>query len=106
MKTLTIIIIIAITAIFGFYIIQALGAKTTGNTIAENTDNSKITLQVNIPCEGHAGLITYELQKLEGISSVNFKYSNLFDVYYDSSKISKQEILNAEIFREYPAKII
>ena len=74
--------------------------------IVEKTNLSSITLKVDIPCSGHAPLITSELKKIEGIEEVKFSFPNLFDVKYDSSKASKKEILSLEIFNTYKAEVI
>ncbi|MFH0905722.1 MAG: cation transporter [archaeon] len=72
----------------------------TKNTISE------IKLQVNIPCSGHAQLISSELKKLNGISSVVYSSPNYFTINYNSSIVSKEEILEIVVFKEYPATII
>jgi len=74
--------------------------------IVEKTNLSSITLKVDIPCSGHAPLITSELKKIEGIEEGKFSFPNLFDVKYDSSKASKKEILSLEIFNTYKAEVI
>jgi copper chaperone CopZ len=64
-----------------------------------------ITLEVQIPCSGHAPLITEELNKINGIKSIQFRLPNLFDITYDSGKTSKEKILSLEIFNTYKATI-
>lgn len=66
---------------------------------------SSLTLQVAIPCPGHAPLISDELRKLSGILNVKFNFPNYFDVSYDPNRISKQEILSLEAFKTYRADI-
>jgi len=66
---------------------------------------SKITLAVQIPCSGHAPLISGELKKLPGISGVTFSQPNLFEVSYDPAKVTKQQILGLEVFKTYPATV-
>jgi len=81
----------------------------TGNLIgvaANNNTLSSLKLQVSIPCSGHAPLITGELKKLDGVSSVKFSLPNVFDVSYDSSKTSKQQITDLEIFKTYKATVL
>ena len=105
MKKFTLVIIaIMLILIFGFYTINSFKAAGTGN--AGQDDNlTKVTLKVDIPCPGHASLIQGYLIKA-GVSEVKFKAPNLFDVYYDQSRISKDQIMSVSIFQEYPAKII
>ena len=111
-KYIFIIIAVLIIAVaLGAYVI---GNKTdTSRNIINNNDNAnngeaneKLTLLVNIPCSGHAGLIKYGLSQNEGIKSITFRAPNMFDIYYSPDKISKEKILGMEIFKDYPAKII
>ncbi|MFA5764154.1 MAG: heavy-metal-associated domain-containing protein [archaeon] len=46
----------------------------------ENIAEKVITLQVDIPCPGHASLITNELKTIKGVTGVRFNFPNLFDV--------------------------
>lgn len=64
-----------------------------------------VTLNVDIPCPGHATLIISELKKLPGIFSVTFRFPNRFEIQYDVTKVSLQEILNLDIFKTYKASI-
>jgi hypothetical protein len=67
---------------------------------------SLMTLEVAIPCPGHATLIISELKKLPGVMSVNFKFPNLFEVVYNQEKTSKKEILDLEIFQTFKVKTL
>ena len=67
---------------------------------------SKLSLRVDIPCPGHAPLISGELKKIAGVESVNFRFPNLFDVEYDSSKTSQQQILGISVFETYKASVL
>jgi len=89
----------------------ALAAPTNNATgafaLAGTGDSglSQITLAVQIPCSGHAPLISGELKTLPGINSVTFSLPNLFDITYDPAKTTKQEILGLEIFKTYAATV-
>jgi len=105
------IFIVAAALVIGIAIIGYVignNTNTSGSTInnGSKSQTAKLTLEVSIPCSGHAGLIESEMQKLEGIENVSFRAPNLFDVYYNSDKISKENILSTGIFKEYPAKIV
>jgi copper chaperone CopZ len=65
-----------------------------------------LTIKVDIPCSGHAPLITTELYKLNGIKNVKFTPANQFTVSYDPSVTTKDGILSLGIFKTYPAKDI
>lgn len=76
-----------------------------GYAVLEPASISELTLKVSIPCPGHAPLITGELNKVYGVTSVKFSFPNYFDVAYDHSKVSKQEILSLDVFKTYKAVI-
>jgi hypothetical protein len=67
---------------------------------------ASLRLSVEIPCSGHAPLITDEIKKLDGIVSIKFSIPNTFDVTYDSSKLSAKDITGLEIFKTYKATIL
>lgn len=67
---------------------------------------STLTLQVSIPCPGHAPLITQEVNKIDGVEGVHFRFPNLFDISYDLAKTSKQDILNLDVFNTYKATVV
>ena len=62
-------------------------------------------LSVDIPCPGHAPLITGELNTIDGVLGVEFSFPNDFAVTYDSLKTSESEILGLEVFRTYKATV-
>lgn len=86
----------------------SVAQSPTGNLISATNVNSlsSIRLSVDIPCSGHAPLISDELKKIIGISSVQFSLPNVFDVKYDSSKTNKDQILSLEIFKTYKATVL
>ncbi|MFH1235234.1 MAG: hypothetical protein V1493_06490 [Candidatus Diapherotrites archaeon] len=67
---------------------------------------STIKLQVEIPCSGHAPLISGELKKIEGVSGVRFDSPNYFEVAFDPLKTSEQKILALEVFQTYKATVV
>ncbi|MBU1939489.1 cation transporter [Candidatus Micrarchaeota archaeon] len=69
-------------------------------------DYSVMRLQVNIPCPGHAPLISGDLKTISGVTGVKFEFPNYFDVAFDSEKTSRDEILALEVFDTYPATVV
>jgi len=67
---------------------------------------SSLKLSVDIPCPGHAPLISSELKTIEGVIDVKFDFPNNFNVKYDPKKTSKQEILSLEVFKTYKANVL
>jgi len=85
------------------------GLSITGAfaAVAESTDSvGSLTLQVSIPCPGHAPLITGELKSIRGVESVKFRFPNFFDVGYNPSQTSKQQILSLDVFNTYKASVM
>jgi copper chaperone CopZ len=67
---------------------------------------SSIKLKVDIPCSGHASLISGELKTIDGVDGVQFSLPNTFDVTYDTTKTSKDQILSLEVFKTYKATVL
>ena len=75
--------------------------------ITQAGDREKLlSIKVDIPCPGHASLITKEINKIVGIEKINYRFPDLFDIYYDFERTIEGEILSLEIFNIYPATII
>jgi len=88
--------------------VSATGAAVSNGVGLTNTDLSKypsLTLDVDIPCSGHAPLITGELKKVNGVLDVKYQ-SGKFNVIYDSAQTSKEKILLIDIFKTYPATVM
>lgn len=75
--------------------------SATGNIVLES--DSMITLKVDIPCPGHAPLISGELEKVKGVKGIKFRFPNYFDVAYENSQ-TINDIKNLEVFDSYPIK--
>ena len=67
---------------------------------------STLNISVAIPCSGHAPLIIDEVKKVNGVKSITFEMSNKFHITYDATITSKEKILGASIFKDFPAKEI
>ncbi len=78
----------------------------TGAAIGLQDNMASLRLQVDIPCTGHATLISGELKKISGVASIQFSLPNYFDVKYDPSQTTKAEILSLEVFKTYAAKVV
>ncbi|MBM3250657.1 MAG: hypothetical protein FJZ07_00215 [Candidatus Nealsonbacteria bacterium] len=64
-----------------------------------------LSIKVDIPCPGHASLITGELKKISGVGSVGYRFPNLFDISYEYEKTSKENILALDVFDTYKATV-
>ncbi len=67
---------------------------------------STLKLQVDIPCSGHATLISGDLKEISGVVGIQFSLPNIFDVTYDPSKTSEQQILALDVFKTYKATVL
>lgn len=102
---------IAVNLLFFFVIFPwaaNLGlSKNAGPAVlAEKNNFSTITLEVQIPCSGHAPLISDELKKLPGIGGIEFQLPNRFVVDYDSSRVNPSQITSTDVFKNFPVKIV
>lgn len=86
----------------------ASGLNTTNQnlTVGQSATTATFKISVEIPCSGHASLISGELKKVSGVSKVTFGMPNQFTVTYDTTKTTQEQILGISVFKEYPAKII
>jgi hypothetical protein len=76
--------------------------SATGNVVSDGLN--KITLKVDIPCPGHAPLITGELKTINGVENVKFSFPDYFEVSF-SGATSQKEMLSLEVFDSYPATV-
>jgi copper ion binding protein len=87
--------------------VSAQPTGVTGAAIGIGSSNlSSLKLKVDIPCPGHAPLISSELKAIDGVIDVKFDFPNNFVVRYDPAKTSKQEILALEVFKTYKATVL
>ena len=69
-----------------FFLVFPYTATITGGVTAGDALNSDLlSISVDIPCPGHAPLITNELNSINGVKGNEYSFPNNFDVYYDSS---------------------
>lgn len=94
---------IAVNLLFFMVIFPLAANMVSAQAQPTPSGPATIALKVAIPCPGHASLITGELYTIQGVQSVKFRLPNLFDVMYDPSKTSKEDILSLSIFKEYSA---
>ncbi len=85
-------------------LITACTQTPTGNTIA--TGEQELTLEVDIPCPGHASLITQELYTIDGVVDVKYRLPDLYDITYDPTVTSEEEIKDLDVFNEYPCQAV
>lgn len=62
------------------------------------------SLEVQIPCPGHAPLVISELERLNGIQSISFQTPDTFRIAYNPEKTSIDKIGATEIFKTFKIK--
>ena len=72
---------------------------------ADSATAKATTLQVAIPCPGHAPLIIDELRRVDGVVGVRYQGPNLFQVRYDPARLTVDKILAQEVFKAFPAQV-
>ncbi len=101
-------ITVGINLVLFFFVFPMLAnLSPTGALVGvADSDLSTLNMKVDIPCPGHAPLITSELKTLPGIAFVKFSFPENFEVKYDERITTKTEMLSLEVFEEYPATIL
>jgi hypothetical protein len=87
--------------LFLFLLVFPLLTNASQGELGDNL----LVLKVDIPCSGHAPLISYEIKTLPGVKTVKYGMFNTFDITY-SSETSKEDILSLKVFETYPAVFI
>lgn len=90
----------------------SLAENSEGNLASSNLglasgieQSSLLKIKVDIPCPGHAPLISNELKTIAGLESVKYDFPNYFTITYNSLA-NKDQILALEVFNEYPAEVL
>lgn len=87
-----------------FFLIFPMLANVASAAPSDLSGLSLMQMTVDIPCPGHAPLISNEVSGVLGVEGVEYSFPNKFDVYY-SGEI-EGEILSLEVFDEYPANVV
>jgi hypothetical protein len=88
-----------------FFFIFPFLANFTGASVGDISDLELLKISVDIPCPGHAPLISSELSTIDGVEGVEYSFPSDFEIYYNGLT-DVGEILSLEVFNEYPASIL
>lgn len=80
-------------------------ASAVQKELSQNNNLSELSLDVQIPCSGHAPLIIDEIKKNCDVQSVTFSTPNTFDIKYDPQKTTPEKIAALDIFKTYKATL-
>ena len=86
-------------------VVQGPASIGTQNLSLEGSTQT-ITLQAQIPCQGHTSYMIGEITKLTGVTNVKAIEWNKFEVNFDATKTSKDQILKASILSTYSATLL
>ena len=89
-----------------FVLIPAVVNITPQKASAQNNQLAELSLNVKIPCSGHASLIIDEIKKDSAVQSVKYSLPDNFQIKYNPVKTSREKITGIEIFKTYPATVI
>ena len=79
-------------------------AIAAANGPAAVAAQATVTLQVQIPCSGHAPLVMNELNKCPGITDVKYALPDRFKITYNS-QVTLEQILALPVFQEFAARV-
>jgi len=91
--------------LFMFFAVFPALANMGSSKTNQNLPQNSLTLKVDIPCSGHSFLITSELQRINGVTEVEFKMPDIFNIAYDPKKTSPDKIVSLDVFKTYKATI-
>jgi hypothetical protein len=86
-------------------VFPALANMKSGGEISYKNNLDSLSIEVQIPCSGHAPLVIDELKNNAYVESVKFHLPNVFEIKYDPDKTSPEKITSLEIFDTYKATI-
>lgn len=92
-----------------FLVVFPLAGNVSSSQDVQSQSSSSpatLTLRVDIPCPGHAPLITGELKSIPGVSRIEYKAPDIFVVTFDPRLTSKEKILSLEVFKTFRATIV
>jgi hypothetical protein len=82
-------------------------SATGGDTGAVGVEElGVVTLQVAIPCPGHAPLIINALKKAPGVQAVRYGLPNRFRVSYDAEMTTIDEMMAQPVFDSFRAVVL
>jgi len=87
------------------YVLPVLANMGSSSLKTNGIGSSEISVEVDIPCAGHAPLVIDELKEYKGVEGIRFYSPDIFKIVYDSAQISSDKIMATEIFKTYKARI-
>lgn len=85
--------------------VQAQPAQAVSRAAGETAATRTLEVAVALPCSGHAPLVTDALTSQDGIVHAGYFYPDRFTIEYDPAVLSSEDILQLEIFEEFPAAL-
>ena len=89
-----------------FFVVFPSLANINQEAISDKESSlAKLSINVQLPCTGHAPLIINEIRKNSSVQSVKFSMPNNFEIIYDPEKTTPEKIASLEIFKTYEATL-
>jgi hypothetical protein len=95
-----------VNLIFFYGLIPVLANINLKKDVTVQQELTEISLEVGIPCTGHAFLIIDEIKKCDGVNSVEFILPNIFKVQYEAEQSVLEKIKTLEIFKDFKMSIL
>lgn len=95
---------VILTNILFFFVIFPMSANLNFAKNQNPVFSSTISITTDIPCSGHAPLVISDLEKINGVGVVKYKFPNSFDISYNPEILNKDVILSAEILKIFKAR--
>jgi len=85
------------------YVVFPAAANLQTKSI-NNAKGRTISINVQLPCSGHAPLVIDEVEKITGVEAIKFEQPQTFKITYDPKTTSPEKIAALEIFKTFKLK--
>lgn len=93
-------------AVAGFQSSPRVSAAGVTQSIGAQADLTQVTIQVAIPCAGHAPLVLGYLKKTPGVYEAQYISPDRFRIAYSANGTTLDQVLDQEIFRAFETVVI
>ncbi len=87
-----------------FFFVFPFLSNFVSASVEDSSGLRVMNLEVDIPCPGHAPLISSEVSGVNGVKGVEYSFPNKFEVFYEAGV--REDVLGLDVFEEYPAEVV
>src|SRR3989339_353597 len=87
-----------------FFFIFPFLSGFVGASVEDSSGLRVMNLEVDIPCPGHAPLISSEVSGVNGVKGVEYSFPKKFEIFYEAGV--REDVLGLDVFEEYPAEVV